>query len=408
MPKFTTKPTYVTAETTWTGRWKVTHDDGTTRVMNDKAFEQAFMPVSVVALEKMGGWTFEVFTTMAPESIQTFLRHIEKDDLALGLLGAGADVRRRIFDNLTERAGALLAEDVQALGRVKRRHVEEAQARGMETLEQLIAVGEITLANDEGSVIEADSEGVPRFATRPVRVEAARTADGQWRLVHPDGNTEFLSDDALRQTHAPADLEASQALGQWTFEKLKLLDAAGIQTWLRAVDLDDLEKGLMTASEEVLELLLANMSERAGQMLQEDLEALGYVPFPVAMEAQRRAINVLRRLSEQGEVVLARDPKEEDDGDFADPGDPFQVLLSLSDGDIKKIYMAVEKDRLVQALKGTSEAVVQRFLANIGERAGQMLLDDMEAMGWVPLSEAREAQAEVMEVLTEMADGGEP
>ncbi len=97
----------------------------------------------------------------------------------------------------------------------------------------------------------------------------------------------------------------------FVFEDLTLLDDQAIQLTLRQVETDDLALALKTASEEVEEKILSNMSERAAEMLEEDMEYMGPVRIREVEEAQQRIVNVIRELEESGEIVIARGGEEE-------------------------------------------------------------------------------------------------
>ncbi len=97
----------------------------------------------------------------------------------------------------------------------------------------------------------------------------------------------------------------------FVFEDLTLLDDQAIQLTLRQVETDDLALALKTASDEVEEKILNNMSERAAEMLQEDMEYMGPVRIREVEEAQQRIVNVVRELEESGEIVIARGGEEE-------------------------------------------------------------------------------------------------
>ena len=97
----------------------------------------------------------------------------------------------------------------------------------------------------------------------------------------------------------------------FVFEDLTLLDDQAIQLTLRQVETDDLALALKTASDEVEEKILSNMSQRAAEMLQEDMEYMGPVRIREVEEAQQRIVNVVRELEESGEIVIARGGEEE-------------------------------------------------------------------------------------------------
>jgi flagellar motor switch protein FliG len=95
-------------------------------------------------------FTFEDLAKLDPGSIQTLLRHVEKDKLALALKGATDSLRDVFFSNMSERAGKILREDMEALGPVRLKDVDEAQMRMVNTAKDLANKGEIMIASKQG------------------------------------------------------------------------------------------------------------------------------------------------------------------------------------------------------------------------------------------------------------------
>jgi flagellar motor switch protein FliG len=95
-------------------------------------------------------FTFEDLGKLDPGSIQTLLRHVEKDKLALALKGATDSLRDVFFSNMSERAGKILREDMEALGPVRLKDVDEAQMRMVNVAKDLANKGEIMIASKQG------------------------------------------------------------------------------------------------------------------------------------------------------------------------------------------------------------------------------------------------------------------
>ncbi|MDR5704208.1 MAG: FliG C-terminal domain-containing protein, partial [Armatimonadota bacterium] len=79
----------------------------------------------------------------------------------------------------------------------------------------------------------------------------------------------------------------------------------------RAVDSKDLALAMKGASPELRQKLFSNMSQRAAEMLKEDMEFMGPVRVRDVEEAQQRIVNVVRKLEESGDIVIARGGQEE-------------------------------------------------------------------------------------------------
>ena len=95
-------------------------------------------------------FTFEDLSKLDPGSIQTLLRNIEKDKLGLALKGATDSLRDSFFSNMSERAGKILREDMEAMGPVRLKDVDEAQMRMVNVAKDLANKGEIMIAGGNG------------------------------------------------------------------------------------------------------------------------------------------------------------------------------------------------------------------------------------------------------------------
>ncbi len=94
-------------------------------------------------------FTFEDLANLDPGSIQTLLRNIDKDRLALALKGASDTLRDLFFSNMSERAAKILREDMEAMGPVRLRDVDEAQMEIVNKAKELAEAGEIILRDSK-------------------------------------------------------------------------------------------------------------------------------------------------------------------------------------------------------------------------------------------------------------------
>jgi len=98
----------------------------------------------------------------------------------------------------------------------------------------------------------------------------------------------------------------------FVFEDIVLLDDRSVQRVLREVDYDkELPLALKAASIEVKAKIFRNMSKRAAEMLQESIQFLGPVRLRDVEQAQQSIVNIIRRLEEEGEIVIARGGEDE-------------------------------------------------------------------------------------------------
>ncbi|MEI9478058.1 MAG: FliG C-terminal domain-containing protein, partial [Deltaproteobacteria bacterium] len=97
----------------------------------------------------------------------------------------------------------------------------------------------------------------------------------------------------------------------FVFEDLIQVDDRSIMIILKEINNEVLMKALKTASDELKEKIFRNMSERAAQMMKEDLEVMGPVRLKDVEAAQQVIITTGKKLENEGKVVLSRKGKEE-------------------------------------------------------------------------------------------------
>jgi flagellar motor switch protein FliG len=125
-----------------------------------------------------------------------------------------------------------------------------------------------------------------------------------------DRNAESRFMSALEERNREA-AERIKAL-MFTFEDLVRIDTAGIQTLLRSVEKDKLAIALKGGSETVKDLFFKNMSERAGKMLKEDMDAMGPVRLRDVDQAQSMIVTMAKELAASGQIVIS-EGREEDE-----------------------------------------------------------------------------------------------
>ncbi|WP_258359726.1 flagellar motor switch protein FliG [Moorella sulfitireducens (nom. illeg.)] len=123
-------------------------------------------------------------------------------------------------------------------------------------------------------------------------------------LNRADRSTERTILEALEQDDPELADEIRKRM--FVFEDILTLDDNSIRRVLREVDLKDLALALKAASEEVANRIYRNLSKRAGEMLKEDIEYMGPARLRDVEEAQQRIVQIIRRLDEAGEIIIAR------------------------------------------------------------------------------------------------------
>lgn len=88
------------------------------------------------------------------------------------------------------------------------------------------------------------------------------------------------------------------------FEDLLRIDDRSMQKLLSEIDLKTLALALKNAPDSIRDKILRNLSQRAQEMLEEELEFLGAVPAPQVKQAQKQVVEVIQRLDQAGELVM--------------------------------------------------------------------------------------------------------
>jgi flagellar motor switch protein FliG len=117
-----------------------------------------------------------------------------------------------------------------------------------------------------------------------------------------DTNMEGMLMDSIRES----DEEMAQQIQDlmFVFENLVDIDDRGIQTLLRDVPGELLQKALKGADDSLKDKIFNNMSKRAAEMLKDDLEAMGPIKVSEVETAQKEILSIARRLSEAGEIMI--------------------------------------------------------------------------------------------------------
>jgi flagellar motor switch protein FliG len=92
---------------------------------------------------------FEDIVSLDDRSIQLVLRQVETNDLATALKGVREEVRQKVMKNLSERAAENLADEIEMLGPVRLRQVEESQAKIVQAIRTLEESGQIVISRGE-------------------------------------------------------------------------------------------------------------------------------------------------------------------------------------------------------------------------------------------------------------------
>lgn len=97
----------------------------------------------------------------------------------------------------------------------------------------------------------------------------------------------------------------------FVFEDIAYLDPLSIQRFIREIDSKDIAVALKVANKEVTNAIFSNMSNRMRESIQTDMEYLRNIRMSDVEEAQQRIVRAIRRLEEDGEIVISKDGKDE-------------------------------------------------------------------------------------------------
>jgi flagellar motor switch protein FliG len=223
---------------------------------------------------------FEFLRKADPRQVLTFLRDEHPQVVALVLAHMRSEQSSLVLSGLDEEIQRDVSVRIATLDR---------------TNPDVIAQVEASLQRRFSGVINS-------------QVHAEQAADGVQTLVdilnRSDRSTERTIFDGLENFNPElADAVRSR---MFVFEDVGSLDDRSIQLILRQVDPKELAMALKGVRMEVRTKIMKNMSERAGQNLEEEIVLLGPVKMKSVEEAQAAIVRVIRSLEESGQLVLAR------------------------------------------------------------------------------------------------------
>lgn len=154
------------------------------------------------------------------------------------------------------------------------------------------AIAELAQVLDE----QASHTGPTRFAQLGGRKSAADILN----------NMAKGTNEAVIEAIKAADEDLGDAISElmFVFDNLSMVDDRGIQTLLKEVTTDSLTVALKGADQSLQQKIFGNMSKRAAELLQDDMEAKGPVRLSDVEAAQKEILLVARKLAEDGEIML--------------------------------------------------------------------------------------------------------
>lgn len=150
-----------------------------------------------------------------------------------------------------------------------------------------------------------------RFST--LAVDDTTNAGGINSIVPILNNSDRTTERKILEQLDQLDQELADEIRNrmFVFENLVQLDDRSIQKVLRHVDTRTLALALKGTSVEVSNKVYANLSQKAGELLKDDVAVLGPVRIRDVEQAQREIVNIIRQLEDQGDIVISRGERDE-------------------------------------------------------------------------------------------------
>ncbi|QHH45037.1 flagellar motor switch protein FliG [Leptospira interrogans] len=225
---------------------------------------------------------FDFIRRTDPQHLLNFIQNEHPQTIALILSYLDPQKASNILSNLPHTIQAEVAKRIATMDRVSPdvlREVERVLERKLSTL----ASEDYTSAGGIDSVVEI--------------------------LNLVDRGTEKTIIEALEEEDPELAEEIKKRM--FVFEDIVLLDDRAIQKVMREVDNSDLAKALKSFDTEVQEKIFKNMSKRAANLLREDMDFMGPIRIKDVEDAQQKIVNIIRKLEDAGEIVVARAGEDE-------------------------------------------------------------------------------------------------
>ncbi len=232
------------------------------------------------------------------------------EDLLEYITGSRKEPISQIISDVPEKIlnGFIISEHPQTVAFLLTRMHPDQSATVLQTMPEDVQT-DILVRIAHLNTVKAD---VVDEVREVLRTQLRGIGSGEEEVVGPKSAAEILNFvDRTNEERIVSEIEemypdlAEQIRNlMFTFEDIKKIDDRGIQTVMKEVPRDQLVLSLKTASEELSDLLFRNVSQRAAQMIKEDLEALGPVKIKDVEKAQQGIVDIVRRLEAEGKIVI--------------------------------------------------------------------------------------------------------
>ncbi|MEX1327439.1 MAG: flagellar motor switch protein FliG [Desulfobacterales bacterium] len=164
----------------------------------------------------------------------------------------------------------------------------------------------VTLEKVNADIVEEVNEVFKEILKNKKR-SITNICGGVDRLAEILNQTDEISSELILSEIEETDAEMAEQIKQkmFVFEDLVLVDDRGFQKLLRKIETVELATALKAAPDEVKDKVFRNMSERAGAMLQEEIEDLGPVRMTEVANAQQAITSIIQEMEVKGEIIIS-------------------------------------------------------------------------------------------------------
>lgn len=256
----------------------------TARALLERAFDPSRASEILARLTAlMQHRPFEVLRKADPAQVLAFVQNEHPQTIAVLLAYMEPAQASQVLSALPDELKGEVARRIAVMDRVSPEMIKEIEAL-IEKRLQSLSVEEVGIAGGIQSLV-------------PIISNADRTAE---RTIL----SRLEADDPELAEEVRARL--------FVFENIVQLDDRSIQKVLRRVDNKTLATALKGTAEEVSQKVFRNLSQKAAELLRDDMAVMGPVRIRDVEQAQREIIHVIRQLEEQGEIVISRGNEEDD------------------------------------------------------------------------------------------------
>ncbi len=218
----------------------------------------------------------ELLQSLETDRLIQLIKDEHPQTIAIIIVHLKTETASKILSGLPDEIKTDVAVRIANLGRVE---------SGM--IEEIAEVFEDVLKSSKGSAIR-EAGGVDRLAEILNQIDGV---SGGIILNEIEENDSELADQ-IKQ-------------GMFVFEDLVLVDNQGFQKVLRKIETKELAMALKAASDEVKEKVFSNMSERAAEILNEEVEAMGSVRMSEVAVAQQAVTRIIQDMEAKKELIIS-------------------------------------------------------------------------------------------------------